>query len=97
MKKLTNVNLMGKKYKNVFTALNYVEHLLILASVFTRCVEISAFASLFGIPKGIPSPAVGLNICATITGIKTYKSIIKEKEKKHNKKVLLAKTKLNRI
>ena len=29
---------MGKKYKKVFKALNYVEHLLILASVFTRCV-----------------------------------------------------------
>ena len=31
------------------------------------------------------------------TGIKKYKSIIKKKKKKHDKVVLLAKTKLNSI
>ena len=35
--------------------------------------------------------------CAFITGIKKYKAIIKKKKKKHNKKVLLAKDRLNTI
>ena len=56
---------------------------------------ISAFASLVGIPVGITSSAVELKICVITAGIKKYKSIIKKKEKKHNKMVLLAKSKLN--
>ena len=89
--------MMSKKHRRVCTALNYIEHLLILASVVTGCVSISAFVSLVGISEGITSSAVGLNICAITAGIKKYKSIIKKKKKKHNKIVLLAKTKLNTI
>ena len=38
-----------------------------------------------------------LNICITTAGIKKYKSIINKKRKKHDKIVLLAKSKLNSI
>ena len=41
--------LMTKKHKKVCTTLNYIEHFLILASVVTGCISISAFASLLGI------------------------------------------------
>ena len=58
---------------------------------------ISAFASLAGILIGITSSAIGLKICAIAAGIKKYKSIIKKKKKKHDKIVLLAKSKLNSI
>ena len=44
---------------------------------------------------GIARSAVGLNICAITARIRKYKSIIKKKRKKHDKIVLLAKTKLN--
>ena len=70
---------------------------LISASTITGCVSISAFASLIGIPTGITSFAIGLKICAITAGIKRYKSIIKKKKKKHDKRVLLAKSKLNRV
>ena len=63
----------------------------------TRCISISLFASLVGIPIGIRSSATGLKICAIIPAIKKYKVIIKTKEKKHDKIVLLAKSKLNSI
>ena len=56
--------------------------------------SISAFASLVGIPKGITSSAIGLKICTITTGIKKCKS---KKKKKHDKIVLLAKSKLNSI
>ena len=56
---------------------------------------ISAFASSVGISIGITSSAIGLNICAITTGIKKYKAIIKKK--KHDKIVLLAKSKLNSL
>ena len=37
---------MSEKYENTCQYLNYVEHLLILASTVTSCVSISVFASL---------------------------------------------------
>ena len=64
--------LMSKKYKKVCTTLNYIEHFLILASTITGCVSISAFASLVGIPIGITSSTIGLNICAITARIKKH-------------------------
>ena len=43
------------------------------------------------------SSAIGLKLCTVTVAIKKYKSIIKKKKKKHDKIVLLAKTKLNSI
>ena len=87
---------MHKKYKKVCTTLNYIQHFLTLASKIVGCIWISS-SSLIGIPIGIKSSAIGLEICPIATGIKKYKSIIKKKNKKHDKIVLLAKSKLNKI
>ena len=55
------------------------------------------FGSLVGIPIGITSSAVGLRSCVITVVIKKYKSIIKKKKRKHDKIVLLEKSKLSRI
>ena len=68
-----------------------------MPSTITGRVSISALASLVGISIGITSCAIGLKNCAITAAIKKYKSIIKKKSKKHDKIVLLAKSKLNRI
>ena len=78
----------------VCTTINYIENFLILVSAITGY---STFASLISIPIGITSSALGLKICAITAGIKKYKSIINKNKKKHDKKVLLAKSKLNSI
>ena len=52
------------------------------------------FLFLYGIPVGIASSAITI-ISAVTVGIKKYKSIIKEKKKKHDKIVCLAKNKLS--
>ena len=88
---------MSERHKKVCLTLNYMEHVLILASTITGCISISAFASLIGILIAIKNSTVGLKICAIAAGIKKYKSVIKKKKKKHDKIVLLAKTKLNSI
>ena len=88
---------MRKKHKKVCMSLNYIEHFSILASTFTGCISISPFTSLVGIPIGVTSSEKGLKICALNAEIKTCKSIIKKNTKKHDKKVSLAKTKLNSI
>ena len=93
-----NLNeLISKKYKKVCTTLNYTEHFFILTFTLTGCISISAFSSLVHIPIGITNSAIGLEICAITARIKKYKLIIKKKNKKHDKIVSLAKSKLNRI
>ena len=52
---------------------------------------------MIGLPKGIASFAIGLKICAITAGIKMYIKSISKKKKKHDKTVLLAKSKLNSI
>ena len=52
---------------------------------------------LVAIPVDITSSALGLKIFAITGGTKNYESIIKKKKKKHDKIVLIAKIKLNRI
>ena len=88
--------LMRKKHKKVCLTLNCIEHFLLLASVVTECISISAFASLLGIPIGFMSSAVELKICAITAGIEKYQSIVKKRKNKHDEIVLLAKTKLNK-
>ena len=61
--------LMSRKHKKVCTSLNYIKHFLILASSITGCISISSFASLFGIPIGVTSSAIGLKMCAIASGI----------------------------
>ena len=46
IKEIDQNELMSKKHKKVSTSSNYIEHFLILASAFTGCISISAFASL---------------------------------------------------
>ena len=87
--------LISKKNKRVFTALNYIEHVLILASAVNGYVSIYDFVSLIGIPSR--SSAVELKTCAITAEIKKYKSITKKKRKNHDKILLLAKNKLNSI
>ena len=81
-----------KKHKKVCRVLNDIEHFPILAPGINGCVSNSAFASLVGVPIVITSSTVGLKICVITAGIKRYRSIIKKKKKKHDTKILLAKT-----
>ena len=48
IKQINQNDIMSKKHKQVRTALNYIKHLLILASEATGCNSIVAFASLIG-------------------------------------------------
>ena len=73
--------LICRKHKKPCTTLNYTDHFLILASTTIGCISVSTFACLLGVSMGIRISAIGLKICAIVTVIKKYKSIIKKKEK----------------
>ena len=84
-----------KKHKKVCKALNYIEHLLILASTVNEYVSITTITSLVYNPVGIASLAGETNICAVTAVIKKCISMIKKM--KHDKILLLANDKLNAI
>ena len=50
---------MNRNHNKACATLNYIEHFLILSSAITECISISAFTSLYGIPIGITSSAIG--------------------------------------
>ena len=77
--------------------MNYIDHSLVVISANTGCVSISSYASLVGIPIGITISAIGLKPSVKTAGIKKYNWINNKKKKKHDKIVLLAKSKLNSI
>ena len=95
LEEIKNNDLISEKYKKICKYLNYVEHVLILVSTVIGCVSISEFTSLVCALVGTASSAVGMKMCAITTEIKKYKSVIKKKKKKHDKIVLLGKTKLD--
>ena len=84
-----------KKHKKVCKALNYIEHLLILASTVNEYVSITTITSLVYNPVGIASLAGETKICAVTAVIKKCISMIKKM--KHDKILLLANDKLNAI
>ena len=97
IEKLNQNNLSSKKQAKVFTAWNYIDHLLILVSLITGYISISSFAILVDIAVGIASTSIGLKLFVIAAEIRKYKSINKEEGKKHDKVLLLVKTKLNSI
>ena len=76
---------------------NYKVHWTHSYSTITRCISIFAFTSLLGISIGIMGSTIELKFFAVAAGIKKCKSIIKKQRKKHDKIVLLAKSKFNSI
>ena len=46
LEEINGKKLMIRKPKKAFTTLNYIKHFLILTSVVTGCISISAFPSL---------------------------------------------------
>ena len=70
-----------KKQEKVFTTLNDIKQFLILAFTVTGCFSISDFTFLIGIPIGIMSSAIELQIFAIAAGIKKYKSKTRKRQR----------------
>ena len=82
------------KYVNVF---DYIVKVLIVLSTTSGGVSIISFISIIGAPVGITS-AIFTIIFSLILGIaKKLLNITRKKKKKHDKVLMLAKSKLNSI
>ena len=89
--------LYSKKLSTYVTAFDYIDKILIVLSATTGGVSIISFASAVGIPVGIASASFTLIFSLTTGIIKKLLSITRNKKKKHDKILMLAKSKLNNI
>ena len=88
---------MSEKCKETCKYLNYVEHVLIVIWTVTICVSVSAFALLVCVLVGSTSSAIWTKNLQSLQELKCISQLSKKKKKKHDKKVLLGKTKLDAI
>ena len=83
--------------ENHHTAFAYIDRILIVLSATTAAVSIISFTSIVEATVGIPSTSFTLIFSLTTGIVKKLLNIARNKKKKHNKILMLAKSKLNRI
>ena len=88
---------MSKRVSKYIAAIDYIDKTLIILSATHGGVSIISFTSIVGVPVGIAS--AGFNFVFSLTTGITMKrlKITRNKKKKHNEIVMLAKSKLNSI
>ena len=82
------------KYVAVF---DYIDQALIVLSATSGGVSIISFTSIIGAPVGIASASFTLIFSLTTGIVKKLLNITRNKKKKHDKILMLAKSKLNSI
>ena len=86
---------MSKKLSKYIYFFDYFDKSLIVPSVTSGSLSIASFATVIGIPIGITSASLAFSLC---TGhVKKSLKATRNKKKKHNKIVMLARSKLNSI
>ena len=75
----------------------YFNKSLIFLSVLASSISIASFVSLIGAPAEIMGASCGLTFSITSGFIKNFLKTIRNKKKKHNRIVMLARSKLNII
>ena len=89
--------LMSKRLSKYIASFDYFDKSLILLSVTTGSISIASFATVIGAPVGIVSASFTLAFSISTGIIKKLLKTTRNKKKKHNKIVMLARSKLNSI
>ena len=87
----------NKKLSKYLTIFDYVDKILIILSATIGGISIISFTSIIGAPAGIASASFTLNFSITTGIIKKLLNITRKKKKKHDKILMLVKSKLNSI
>ena len=86
-----------KKINKYIVAFDYADKLCITLSASFGTLSIASYATVVGIPAGIAGASLTLIFTITTGVVKTFLKITRKKKKKHNKKIALARSKLNII
>ena len=89
--------LCSRKSNKYVTAFDYIDKVLIVLSATSSGVSIISFTSIIGVPVGIASASLTLIFSLTTGIVKKLLNITRNKKKKHDKILMLAKSKLNGI
>ena len=89
--------LCSEKLNKYVTAFDYIDHALIVLSATSGGVSIISFTTIVGAPVGIASASFTLIFSLTTGIVKKLLNITRNKKKKHDKILMLAKSKLNSI
>ena len=88
------IKLYSKKLNKYLTAFDYIDKVLIVLCATSSGVRIILSASVVGAPVGIASASFTLTFSLTAKIIKKLLTISRNKKKKHDKILMLAKSKL---
>ena len=87
----------SRKLSKYVAAFDYIDKILIVLSATSGGVSIISFTSIIGAPVGIASASLTLIFSLTTGIVKKLLNITRNKKKKHDKILMLAKSKLNSI
>ena len=89
--------IMSKNLSKYIAAFDYIDKTLIVLSATSGEISIISFTSVIGVPAGLASASFTLVFSLSTGIIKKLLKVIRKKNKKHNKIVMPAKSKLNSI
>ena len=89
--------LMSKRLSRYIASFDYFDKSLVVLSVTTGSISIASFATVIGAPVGMMSASCSLAFSVTTGFVKKFLKTTRNKKKKHNKIVMLARSKLNSI
>ena len=87
----------SKKLSKYVAVFDYIDQALIVLSATSSGVSIISFTSIIGAPVGIASASLTLFFSLTTGIVKKLLNITRNKKKKYDKILMLAKSKLNSI
>ena len=87
----------SKKLNKYVTIFDYIDKILIILSVTSSGISIISFASAIGALAKVVSASLTLIFSITTGIVKKLLDIIRKKKKRHDKIIMLAKSKLNSI
>ena len=89
--------LISKNLSKYIASLDYFDKSLNVLSILSGSISIASFATVIGAPAGIIGASCGFTFSITSGFVKKFLKTTRNKKKKHNKIVMLARSKLNSI
>ena len=89
--------LISKNLSKYIASLDSFDKLVNALSILSGSISIASFATIIGVPAGIIGASCSFTFSITSGFVKRFLKTIRNKKKKHNKIIMLARSKLNSI
>ena len=89
--------LISKTLSKYIASLDYFDKSLNFLSILSGSISIASFATIIGVLAGIIGASCGFTFAVTSGFVKKFLKTIRNQKKKHNKIIMLARSKINSI